>query len=46
MNNIEITIGVYRYNKRELAQILRRKMLSKSTINKKKYNRKNHKIEY
>ena len=35
-----IKIGPYSYNDRELAQIIRRKMMTKSIKNKKKYNRK------
>lgn len=43
----EITIGVYRYSERELSQIIRRKMISKSFKNKKKYNRQeNKKVKY
>ena len=37
----KIKIGPYSYNDRELAQIIRRKMMTKSIKNKKKYNRKN-----
>lgn len=36
----KIKIGPYSYNDRELAQIIRRKMMTKSIKNKKKYNRK------
>lgn len=42
MKNI-VEIGVYSWNERELAQIIRRKMTSKSCKNKKKYNRNNYK---
>lgn len=38
-----IKIGVYTYSDRELAQIIRRKMITKSCKNKKKYDRKNNK---
>ena len=36
----EIKIGENSYNERELAQIIRRKMMTKSERNKKKYTRK------
>ena len=36
----KIYIGVYSYSERELSQIIRRKMITKSCKNKKKYNRK------
>lgn len=35
-----IKVGENTYNERELAQIIRRKMITKSEKNKKKYNRK------
>lgn len=35
-----IKIGPYSYNDRELSQIIRRKMMTKTIKNKKKYNRK------
>ena len=37
----KIYIGVYSYSERELSQIIRRKMITKTCKNKKKYNRKN-----
>ena len=36
----KIYVGIYSYSERELSQIIRRKMISKSCKNKKKYNRK------
>lgn len=46
MKNKIIKIGVYTYSERELAQIIRRKMMSKQFKNKKKYDRnENRKFE-
>lgn len=39
----KIYIGVYSYSERELSQIIRRKMITKSCKNKKKYDRKKNK---
>lgn len=41
-----IQIGVYTYSERELAQIIRRKMITKSCKNKKKYDRKKNKNSF
>lgn len=45
----QVVIGPYRYSERELGQIIRRKMITKSSINKKKFNktlnRKQYKID-
>ncbi|MCH5167410.1 MAG: hypothetical protein J1F35_05895 [Erysipelotrichales bacterium] len=41
-----IKIGVYSYSERELAQIIRRKMVSKDHGNKRKYNRNSEKRNF
>lgn len=46
LSSNEVVIGIYRYNERELSQIIRRKMISKSFKNKKKYNRKSNNKNY
>lgn len=42
----KIKIGVYSFSNRELSQIIRRKMITKSWRNKKKYNRKSKDNSY
>ena len=42
----KVKIDVYTWNERELAQIIRRKMITKSSKNKKKYNRNNDKRSF
>lgn len=39
MEQKTVRIGVYSYSERELAQIVRRKMITRECKNKKKYNR-------
>lgn len=45
-SNNEVVIGPYRFSERELAQINRRKMITKSVKNKKKFDKCLHRKHY